>query len=173
MHGWSFLCMAGHSCAWAFVFMCGRPFLCVGDRLCAWATVFVHGGHFCAWWSFLCMSGCFCAWVVVSVRGWSFPCMGGQLDAWVVVGVGGVVVACGVVVLWFSWDHSGRVGGAYRVEEQRRTMNIHCELCLHAEVVVAVWSAHWRAWCLALDGEGRRRRATHVDDGGYVERLWD
>ena len=26
--------------------------------------------------------------------------MGSRLDAWVVVGIGGVVVACGVVVLW-------------------------------------------------------------------------
>ena len=44
--------------------------------------------------------------------------MGGWLDVWVVVGIGGVVVARGVVVLWFSWDDSGRVGGAYCVEEQ-------------------------------------------------------
>ena len=49
-------------------------------------------------------------------------------------------------------------------------------LHLHAEVVVAVWSARWQAWCLAMDDEGRRWRATHVDDGGYMEgcgfRIW-
>ena len=49
-------------------------------------------------------------------------------------------------------------------------------LCLHAEVVVAVWSACWQAWCLAMDGEGRRQWATHMDDGGYMEgygfRIW-
>ena len=33
--------------------------------------------------------------------------MGGQLDAWVVVDVGGVIVACGVIVLWFNWDDTG------------------------------------------------------------------
>ena len=38
-----------------------------------------------------------------------------------------------------------------------------------AEDVVAVWSTHWRAWCLAMDGEGRRQWAAHVDDGGYME----
>ena len=31
-------------------------------------------------------------------------------------------------------------------------------------------------WCLSMDGEGRKRQATHVDDGGYVEgcgfRIW-
>ena len=43
--------------------------------------------------------------------------MSSQLDAEVVVGIGGVVVACGVIVLWFSWNHSARVGGAYHVEE--------------------------------------------------------
>ena len=41
---------------------------------------------------------------------------------------------------------------------------------------MVVWSARWRAWCLVMDGEGRRRRATCVDDGGYVEgcgsRIW-
>ena len=59
------------------------------------------------------------------MRGQSFPCVGGQLDAWVVVGIGGVVVVHGVVVLWFSWDDTGRVGGAYCVEEQRQTTNFH------------------------------------------------
>ena len=49
---------------------------------------------------------------------WSFPCVGSQLDAWVVVAIGGVVLVHGVVVLWFSWDDSGKVGGAYHVEEQ-------------------------------------------------------
>ena len=39
-------------------------------------------------------------------------------------------------------------------------------LRLHAEVVVAVWSAHWQAWCLATDGESRSGRVTRVDDGG-------
>ena len=46
-------------------------------------------------------------------------------------------------------------------------------LRLGAEVIVAVWSMRWRAWCLAMDGESRSGRATCVDDGGYVERLWD
>ena len=36
-------------------------------------------------------------------------------------------------------------------------------------VVEALRSACWRAWCLSMDGEGRQRRATRVDDGGYVE----
>ena len=46
-------------------------------------------------------------------------------------------------------------------------------LRLRAEVVVAVWSARWQAWCLAMDGESRSGRAMRVDDGGYMERLWD
>ena len=41
---------------------------------------------------------------------------------------------------------------------------------------MAVWSMCWWAWCLAMDGEGRRQWAMHVDDGGYVEgcgfRIW-
>ena len=49
-------------------------------------------------------------------------------------------------------------------------------LRLHAEVVVAVWSMRWQAWCLAMDGESRSGWATRVDDGGYVEscgiRIW-
>ena len=125
----------------------------------------------------------------------SFPCVGGRLDAEVVVGVGGVVVAHGVTVLWFSWSDSGRVGGAYCVEEQRRTTNFHstndefpfvvCHsvatsvlrvLRLHAEIIVVVWSMCWWVWCLAMDGEGRRWRAMRMDDGGYVEgcgfRIW-
>ena len=36
-----------------------------------------------------------------------FLCVGSQLHVWVVVGVGGVVVAWEVVVLWFSWDDGG------------------------------------------------------------------
>ena len=58
------------------------------------------------------MGDCLCAW-------WSFPCVGGRLDAEVVVGVGGVIVAHGVIALWFSWKNSGRVGGACCVEEQQ------------------------------------------------------
>ena len=49
-------------------------------------------------------------------------------------------------------------------------------LRLCAEIVVVVWSARWQAWCLAMDGEGRRWWATRVDDGGYMEgcgfRIW-
>ena len=41
---------------------------------------------------------------------------------------------------------------------------------------MVVWSMHWQTWCLAMDGEGRRWWAMHVDDGGYVEgcgcRIW-
>ena len=92
--------------------MRGPLFWCVGDRFGAWATVLVRGRPF---------------WCVGDrLRPWRlFPCVGGRLDAEVVVGVGGVVVARGVVDLWFSWNHSGRVGGAYHVEEQRRTTNFH------------------------------------------------
>ena len=153
-----------------------QPFSCVDDCLRVWVTVFMHGR----------LSSCM---AVISMHRQSFLCMGGRLDAWVVVGVGGVIVARGVVVLWFSWEDSGRVGGAYRVEEQRRTMNFHLSLVfrlphhgqwcgtmlrvlrLCAEVVMAVWSARWQAWCLAMDGESRSRQAMCVDDGGYMERL--
>ena len=132
MHGRLFSCMGGCFCVWAFVFVHGRPFSCVGLRFYAWATGFVRGRPF---W---CVGDCFGAWATVLVHGrlfwcmgdhlhaWqSFPCVGGQLDVEVVVGVGGVIVARGVVVLWFSWNHSGRMGGAYHVEEQRRTTNFH------------------------------------------------
>ena len=34
---------------------------------------------------------------------------------------------------------------------------------------MVVWSVHWQAWCLLMDGEGRRRQVMHVNDGGYVE----
>ena len=112
VRGPSFWCVGDRFGAWAIVFMHGRPVSCVGDCFGAWATILVRG------------QPCSCV-TVVSVRGRSFPCMGGRLDAEVVVGVGGVVVARGVVVLWFSWNHSGRVGGAYHVEEQRRTTNFH------------------------------------------------
>ena len=44
---------------------------------------------------------------------------------------------------------------------------------------LACWSYQGvpkRAWCLSMDGEGRQRQATRVDDGGYVEgcgfRIW-
>ena len=41
---------------------------------------------------------------------------------------------------------------------------------------MVVWSTRWQAWCLAMDGEGRRQWAMHVNDGGYVEgcgcRIW-
>ena len=46
-------------------------------------------------------------------------------------------------------------------------------LRLRAEVVVAMWSVPWRTWCLAMDGESRSGQVTRVDDGGYLERLWD
>ena len=68
----------------------------MGVHFHAWVTSFMCGQPF---W---CMGDHLCAWR-------SFPCMGGQLDVEVVVGVGGV---------WFSWNNSGRVGGAYCVEEQ-------------------------------------------------------
>ena len=58
----------------------GQSFSCVGLP-----TVFVCGQP----------SSCV---AVVSVRKRSFLCMGSWLDAWVVVGVGGVIVARGVVV---------------------------------------------------------------------------
>ena len=45
-------------------------------------------------------------------------------------------------------------------------------LRLCAEVVMAVWSMHWGAWCLVMDGEGGRLQVMHVDDGGYVEGYW-
>ena len=48
-------------------------------------------------------------------------------------------------------------------------LHVLCVLRLRAEIVVVVWSVHWQAWCLAMDGEGRRQQATHLDDGGYVE----
>ena len=112
VHGPLFSCVGDRFHAWATVFVWGRPSSCGGNRLHAWATVFVHGARFHAW-------------ALVSVRGRSFPCVGSRLDAWVVVGIGGVVVSRGVVVLWFSWDNSGRVGSAYRVEEQRQTTNFH------------------------------------------------
>ena len=53
----------------------------------------------------------------------------------------------------------------------------HAPGALHAEVVVAAWSTHQWAWCLAMQGEGRRWQATHVDDGGYMQgvssrRIW-
>ena len=56
------------------------------------------------------------------MRGWSFPCVGGRLQAWEVIGVGGIVVARGVV----SCDSAGTVvwnKRAYRIPEQQRTMN--------------------------------------------------
>ena len=102
--------MGGHFRAWVVSFVHEPSFSCVGDRF--HATVFMRGSRFRAW-------------AVISMRGRSFPCVGGRLGAWVVVGVGGVIVAHGVIVLWFSWNDSGRVGGAYHVEEQRRTMNVH------------------------------------------------
>ena len=74
-----------------------------------WAIGFVHGQ------SFLCVGDHFCVWVTVFVQRWLFPCvvvilcMGSWLDVWVIVGIGGVVVAHGVVVLWFNWDDSGMV----------------------------------------------------------------
>ena len=99
MHEQSFSCMGSRSRAWAFVFVRGQPFSCVGNRFHVWATVFMCGQ----------LSSC----VGDRVRAWQlFPCVGGRLDVWMVVGVGGVVVAHGIVVLWFSWDDSGRVGGA-------------------------------------------------------------
>ena len=110
---------------WAVVFVHGRLVSCMSLRFRAWATVFMRGP------SFSCVGDWFRAWVTTLVRGnclcvrRSFSFVGGWLGAWVVVGVGGVVVACGVVVLWFSWNDSGRVGGAYHVEEQRRTTNGH------------------------------------------------
>ena len=67
--------------------------------------------------------------------GRSFSCMGGSSHVWAFVFVRGRPLvgsllcvgslSCGVVVLWFSWDDSGRVGGAYCVEEQRRMTNFH------------------------------------------------
>ena len=124
--------MGGRFHVWAFVFVCGRPFLCVGLRFHAWVTGFVRGrpfwcvgNHFGVWATVLVRGRLSSSVAVVSVRGRSFPCVGGRLDAEVVVGVGGVIVGRGVVVLWFSWNHSGRVGGAYHVEEQRRTTNFH------------------------------------------------
>ena len=118
LRGPSFSCVGDRFHAWAFVFMRGRPVLCVGDRLRAWATVFMRGRPF------LCMGDRLHAWR-------SFPCVGGWLDAEVVVGIGGVIVVRGVVVLWFSWNHSGRVGGACHVEEQRRTTNFHSSFGCH------------------------------------------
>ena len=72
--------------AWAVVIVHGRLFWCVGDHVGAWVTIFICGQPFC------CVGDRLCAW-------WSFPCVGGQLEVEVVVGVGGVVVAHGVVVL--------------------------------------------------------------------------
>ena len=46
-----------------------------------------------------------------------FPCVGGQFHAWEVVGVGGIIVACGVV----SCDSAGTMvwnKGAYHIPEQ-------------------------------------------------------
>ena len=46
-----------------------------------------------------------------------FPCVGGQLHAWEVVGVGGIIVARGVV----SCDSAGTMvwnKGAYHIPEQ-------------------------------------------------------
>ena len=55
-------------------------------------------------------------------------------------------------------------------------LHVLCVLRMRAGVVEAFRSARWRAWCLSMDGEGRQRRATRVDDGGYVEgcgfRIW-
>ena len=94
----------------------------MGGRLGAWALVFVHGG------SFSYVGGGFCAWATVFVRSGRFrawrssPCVGGWLQAWEVVGVGGIVVARGVV----SCDSAGTVVWnkcAYHIPEQRRTMN--------------------------------------------------
>ena len=47
---------------------------------------------------------------------WAFVFMCGRLLVGSLLCMGSL--SCGVVVLWFSWDNSRSVGGAYRVEEQ-------------------------------------------------------
>ena len=100
-------------------FSTSTPFSCMGNHLRVWATVFMRGRP----------SSCV---VVVSVHGRSFPCVGGQLElmrGWLLALVGSLLrmglLSCRVVVLWFSWDDSGRVGGAYYVEEQQWMTNFH------------------------------------------------
>ena len=144
IYGQSFSCVGLRFRAWATVFVRGQPFSCGGDRFRAWATVFMRGRPSSCGRSFSCVGLRFRAWATIFVRvgdrlrAWrSFPCVGTRFRAWAVGLMRGWLLAlvgslfrvgslsCGVVVLWFSWDNSGRVGGAYRVEEQRQTTNFH------------------------------------------------
>ena len=108
--------------------------------------------------------------------------MGGRLQAWEVVGVGGIVVARGVM----SCDSAGTMvwnKRAYLIPEQRRTTNQNSSFVVRLPrplcTSLACWSCRGvpkRTWCLSMDGEGRQQQATCVDDGGYVEgcgfRIW-
>ena len=63
------------------------------------------------------MGNRFHVYVTVFMRERLFPCVGGQLHAWEVVGVGGIIVARGVV----SCDSARMMvwsKGAYHIPEQ-------------------------------------------------------
>ena len=63
----------------------------------------------------------------------------------------------------------GRSGGFFYTKSLNTTDDLHvlCVLCLHAGVVEALQSSRWWAWCLSMDGKGRKWWAMCVDDGGY------
>ena len=91
MHGQSLLCVDGCFCAWTVVSVHRQSFLNVGNCSCLWALVFICGQLF------LYMGGhCECGQLFLNVGDW--------LHMWVVLGIGGVIVACGVLVLCLSWD---------------------------------------------------------------------
>ena len=156
--------MGSRSCAWAFVFMHGRPSSCVGDCLHAWVTVFVCGGHFCVW-------------AVGLMHGWLLALVGSLLRVGSLSCGSAGTIAEGWVVLTVLKNNDEQ-----RISIRRSSFGCHitdsdvapCSVCF-ACVLRLSWlcGARWQAWCLAMDGESRSGQATCVDDGGSVERLWD